>query len=77
MNENGIWQRVELTGESDFHMPEDNVGDVELDVIPGDEMSKIENDILLHIDFNIGFLSQDIVDEDKQKAVKCWKTGGI
>jgi hypothetical protein len=46
-------------------MPQDDVGNVELDVIQRNEMPKIENDILLHIGLDVGFWSQNIIDEDK------------
>jgi hypothetical protein len=55
MNESGKGQRVELTRESGFHMPQDEVGNVELDVIQGYEMPKIKNNILLYISLDIEF----------------------
>jgi hypothetical protein len=65
MNESEIWKRVKLTRQGGFHMLQDVIGNIELDVIQKNETTKIENGILLHISLDIRFWSQDIIDKDK------------
>jgi predicted peroxiredoxin len=59
------------------HVPEEDVGNVDLDIIKRYQMSHIEDDILFYICLYCRLRSENVVDKGKNQEVKSWKMNDI
>jgi hypothetical protein len=75
MYEKRARQRIILTHECSTHVPENNVRD--LDIIQREQVTEIKECILLHINLDGWFRSQNVINDSEEKIVKSKETGDI